>query len=119
MAACCILQLARSVRLARIYSHPAPTSRLGVHNRLQQFYCISTRCTIFLTSGDCLCHSRRMGRRPAITQASIARAIRAAKANGAAVVEVQHPDGAIIRILVNAPPHVPEQDHSANCDIIL
>ena len=55
-----------------------------------------------------------MGRRPAyITQACIARAIRAAKANGAPAVEVQQPDGTIIRILVNAPPLAPEQpDHS-------
>jgi hypothetical protein len=59
-----------------------------------------------------------MGRRPAyITQASIARA---AKANGAAAVEVQQPDGAIIRILVNAPAFVAEQtESSANRDIIL
>jgi hypothetical protein len=62
-----------------------------------------------------------MGRRPAyITQASMARAIRAAKANGAAAVEVQQPDGAIIRILVNAPPLAPAQTESlANRDIIL
>ena len=74
----------------------------------------------FLDFWRLLGHSRRMGRRPAITQASIARAIRAAKANGAAVVEVQHPDGAIIRILVNAPPLAPEQpDHSVKRDIIL
>jgi len=65
-----------------------------------------------------LCHSGRMGRRPAyITQASIARAIRAAKANGAAAVEVQQPDGAIIRILVNAPPLALEQP--SGCDIVL
>jgi hypothetical protein len=56
-----------------------------------------------------------MGRRPAyITQASIARA---AKANGAAAVEVQQPDGAIIRILVNAPPLALEQP--SRCDIVL
>jgi hypothetical protein len=62
-----------------------------------------------------------MGRRPAhINQASIARAIRAAKATGAAAVEVHDPDGAIIRILVNAPPLAPEQpDHSVKRDIIL
>lgn len=68
-----------------------------------------------------MCHIERMGRRSAyITQACIARAIRAAKANGAPVVEVQQPDGAIIRILVNAPPLAPEQpDHSVKRDIIL
>ena len=62
-----------------------------------------------------------MGRRRThITQASIARAIRAAKANGAPVVEVQQPNGAIIRILVNAPPLATEQTVSlANRDIIL
>jgi hypothetical protein len=59
-----------------------------------------------------------MGRRPAhITQSTIARAIRAAKANGAAAVEVQHPDGAIIRILLNAPPLTLE--HPSGCDIVL
>jgi hypothetical protein len=59
-------------------------------------------------------------RRASVDQASIARAIRAAKATGAAAVEVQHPDGAIIRILVNAPPLAPEQpDHSANRNIML
>jgi hypothetical protein len=59
-------------------------------------------------------------RRATVDQASIARAIRAAKANGAAAVEVQQPDGAIIRILVNAPPLTPEQTVSlANRDIIL
>jgi hypothetical protein len=62
-----------------------------------------------------------MPRRPAIfDQASIARVLRAAKQAGAAAVEVQQPDGAIIRILVNSPPLAPEQpDHSANRDIIL
>ena len=62
-----------------------------------------------------------MGRRPAyITQASMARAIRAAKANGATAVEVQQPDGAIIRIQLNAPPLASEQtESSANRDIIL
>ena len=55
-------------------------------------------------------------RRATVDQASIARAIRAAKANGAPVVEVQLPDGAIIRILVNAPE---QPDLSANRDIIL
>jgi hypothetical protein len=58
-----------------------------------------------------------MGRRPAITQASIARAIRAAKANGAAAVEVQQSDGAVIRILLNAPPLALEQP--SGCDIVL
>ena len=59
-------------------------------------------------------------RRATVDQASIARAIRAAKASGAAAVEVQHSDGAIIRILVNAPPLAPGQTEcSANRDIIL
>ena len=66
-------------------------------------------------------------RRTTVDQASIARAVRAAKQAGAAAkqagasaVEVQQPDGAIIRILVNSPPLAPEQpDHSANRDIIL
>jgi hypothetical protein len=59
-------------------------------------------------------------RRTTLDQASIARAVRAAKQAGASAVEVQQPDGAIIRILVNAPPPAPEQaDHSANRDIIL
>ena len=59
-------------------------------------------------------------RRTTLDQASIARAVRAAKQAGASAVEVQHPDGAIIRILVNAPPLLPEQpDHPANRDIIL
>jgi hypothetical protein len=59
-----------------------------------------------------------MGRRPThITQASIARAIRAAKANGAAAVEVQQPDGAIIRIVINATPLALEQP--SGCDIVL
>ena len=75
----------------------------------------------FLDSQGWLCHSGRMGRRPAyITQASIARAIRAAKANGAAAVEVQQPDGTIIRIVINAtplaldsPPHCATLERSA------
>jgi hypothetical protein len=59
-------------------------------------------------------------RRASVDQASIARAIRAAKANGAAAVEVQQVDGAIIRILVNAPPLAPEKTESlADRDIIL
>jgi hypothetical protein len=49
-----------------------------------------------------------MARRRA-TQASIARAIRAAKANGAAAVELQQPDGVIIRIVIDATPLAPEQ----------
>ena len=75
----------------------------------------------FLDFLDGLCYSGRVGRRPTyVTQASIARAIRAAKANGAAAVEVQQPDGTIIRILVNAPTLAPEQtESSANRDIIL
>jgi hypothetical protein len=60
-------------------------------------------------------------RRATIDQASIARVLRAAKQAGvAAAVEVQQPDGAIIRILVNSPSLAPEQpDHFANRDIIL
>jgi hypothetical protein len=59
-------------------------------------------------------------RRATVDQASIARAVRAAKQAGAAAVEVQQPDGAIIRILVNVLPPVPEKsDHSASRDIIL
>jgi hypothetical protein len=59
-------------------------------------------------------------RRATVDQASIARAVRAAKQAGASAVEVQQPDGVVIRILVNAPPLTPEQpDHSANRDIIL
>jgi hypothetical protein len=59
-------------------------------------------------------------RRAIIDQASIARAIRAAKQSGAAAVEVQQPDGAIIRVLVNAPPLAAEKTESfANRDIIL
>lgn len=72
----------------------------------------------FLYFRDGLCYSGRMGNRPAyITQASIARAIRAAKANGAAAVEVQQPDGAIIRIVINATPLALEQP--SGCDIVL
>jgi hypothetical protein len=59
-------------------------------------------------------------RRATVDQASIARAVRAAKQAGASAVEVQQPDGAIIRILVNTPALTPEQsDHSAKRDIIL
>jgi hypothetical protein len=59
-------------------------------------------------------------RRATVDQASIARAVRAAKQAGASAVEVQQPDGAIIRILINSPALAPEQpDHSANRDIIL
>jgi hypothetical protein len=59
-------------------------------------------------------------RRAIFDQASIARAVRAAKQAGASAVEVQQFDGTIIRILVNSPPLSPEQpDHSANHDIIL
>lgn len=50
-----------------------------------------------------------MPRRPAnITQADVARAIRAARQAGAAAVDVQR-DGTI-RILLTAPPIVPELD---------
>jgi hypothetical protein len=59
-------------------------------------------------------------RRATVDQASIARAVRAAKQAGASAVEVQQPDGAIIRILVNTPGLTPEQpDNSAHRDIIL
>lgn len=59
-------------------------------------------------------------RRATVDQASIARVLRAAKQAGVAAVEVQQPDGAIIRILVNTPALTPEQpDHSAHRDIIL
>ena len=44
-------------------------------------------------------------RRATVDQASIARAIRAAKANGAASVEVQQPNGAVIRICYRAGAH--------------
>jgi hypothetical protein len=56
-------------------------------------------------------------RRAPVDQASIARAIRAAKANGAVAVEVQQPDGAIIRIVINAPPLAPERPSGP--DIVL
>jgi hypothetical protein len=59
-------------------------------------------------------------RRATVDQASIARAVRAAKQAGASAVEVQQPNGAIIRIVVNTSPQGPEQpDHFANRDIIL
>jgi hypothetical protein len=59
-----------------------------------------------------------MSRRPAsITQATVARALRAARQAGAAVVEVVQPNGATIRILLNAPPVVPEQ--APDSEIIL
>jgi hypothetical protein len=56
-------------------------------------------------------------RRATVDQASIARAIRAAKANGAAAVELQQPDGTIVRIVINATPLAPEQ--SSDRDIVL
>jgi hypothetical protein len=56
-------------------------------------------------------------RRATVDQASIARAIRAAKANGAAAVELQQPDGTIVRIVINAPALAPEQ--SSDRDIVL
>jgi hypothetical protein len=56
-------------------------------------------------------------RRATVDQASIARAIRAAKANGAAAVELQQPDGIIIRIVIDATPLAPEQ--SSDRDIVL
>jgi hypothetical protein len=56
-------------------------------------------------------------RRATVDQASIARVLRAAKQAGvAAAVEVQQPNGGIIRILVNAPPLTPEQPST---DIVL
>jgi hypothetical protein len=56
-------------------------------------------------------------RRATVDQASIARVVRAAKQAGASAVEVQQPDGAIIRILVNTPTLTPEQ--SSDHDIVL
>jgi len=57
-------------------------------------------------------------RRATVDQASIARALRAARQAGAAGIEVR-PDGSI-KILLDAPPLAPEQpDHSAARDIIL
>jgi hypothetical protein len=57
-----------------------------------------------------------MPRTPAaVTQATVARALRAARQAGADAVEVR-PDGTI-RILLNAPPVVPEQP--TDRDIIL
>ena len=55
-------------------------------------------------------------RRATVDQASIARVLRAAKQAGMAVVEVQQPGGAIIRILVNTPALTPEQTAT---DIVL
>jgi hypothetical protein len=57
-------------------------------------------------------------RRATVDQASIARAVRAAKQAGATAVEVQQPDGAIIRILVNTPALTPEHP-SSDHDIVL
>jgi hypothetical protein len=57
-------------------------------------------------------------RRATVDQASIARAVRAAKQAGASAVEVQQPDGAIIRILVNTPALTPEHK-SSDHDIVL
>jgi hypothetical protein len=42
-------------------------------------------------------------RRATVDQASIARAVRAAKQAGASAVELQQPDGNVIRIVINAP----------------
>ena len=42
-------------------------------------------------------------RRATVDQASIARVLRAAKQAGASAVEVQQPDGSVIRIVINAP----------------
>jgi hypothetical protein len=56
-------------------------------------------------------------RRATVDQASIARAIRAAKANGAAAVELQQPDGIIIRIVIDATPLAAEP--SSDRDIVL
>jgi hypothetical protein len=56
-----------------------------------------------------------MSRRPAkTTQADMTRAIRAAKQAGAAGVEVR-PDG-IIRVLLNAPEHAPQDDNNKGID---
>jgi len=52
-----------------------------------------------------------MMRRPAsISQADIARAIRAAKAAGADAVEVVQSNGTTVRVILNAPPVVPALD---------
>ena len=60
-----------------------------------------------------------MPRRPARhTQADINRALRAARQAGAAAVELQQPDGSIIRIVINAPPLAPAVDEQST-DIIL
>jgi hypothetical protein len=55
--------------------------------------------------------------RAAVTQATVARALRAARQAGADAVEVR-PDGTI-KILLNAPPIVPEQSAPVDHDIIL
>jgi hypothetical protein len=57
-------------------------------------------------------------RRATVDQASIARAVRAAKQAGASAVELQQPDGVIIRILVNTPALTPERQ-SSDHDIVL
>jgi hypothetical protein len=57
-------------------------------------------------------------RRATVDQASIARAVRAAKQAGAAAVEVQQPDGGIIRIVINSPALTPEHQ-SSDHDIVL
>lgn len=48
-------------------------------------------------------HKPMPRRRATVDQASIARAVRAAKQAGASAVEVQQPDGTLIRIVINAP----------------
>jgi len=57
-------------------------------------------------------------RRATVDQASIARAVRAAKQAGGIAVEVQQPNGAIIRILVNTPALTPDHQ-SSDHDIVL
>jgi hypothetical protein len=53
-------------------------------------------------------------RRATVDQASIARAVRAAKQAGAAAVEVQQPDGTVIRIVIDAPLLAPATEPTVN-----
>jgi hypothetical protein len=57
-------------------------------------------------------------RRATVDQASIARAVRAAKQGGAAAVEVQQPDGTVIRIVIGSPALAPEHQ-APDHDIVL
>lgn len=52
-----------------------------------------------------------MSRRPAaVSQADVARTIRAARQTGASVVEVVQRDGTVIRVLLTTPPPSPADD---------